>query len=63
MKQALFAAVLFMMFSCGSDPEEKAGPKDDITEETETELNKVQEDNIEMEEIDGELDSLINELE
>lgn len=61
MKQLMFLAALFLVVSCGSDSEE-ANPKDEVTEKTEKELDKVQEDNVELEEIDGELDSILNEI-
>ena len=62
MKQILFIAALFTVVSCGSDSED-IDPDAPLTNQTEEELEEVQDDNIKLETMDGELDSLLNEME
>lgn len=50
------------LVSCGSDSE-KTDSEDGIPNKTEEKLEKVQQDNITLEQMDGELDSLLNEIE
>lgn len=61
MKQLMLIAALFTVVSCGSDKEDP-DPKDAVTDKTEKKLEKVQEDNVELEQLDGELDSMLNEI-
>lgn len=62
MKYLLITALAFGFASCGTDIED-VDPEAPVTEETKEELQTVQEDNIDLEELDGQLDSLINEIE
>jgi len=64
----MFLFITGLLFSCGS-PENKtevgeddAAPKEEIKPESAEKLKKVQDLNVEIEEVDGELDSLINYL-
>lgn len=52
--------VIGITTACGSSAEED--PNKEVTAETAEKVQQVQDENIELEEIDGELDSLINLL-
>ena len=60
MKIVLALAILFGIAACGSG--EENNEKGNISSETMKELEEVQEDNVQLEEFDGQLDSLINEF-
>ena len=51
--------MLGVLASCGKSDEE-VDKQEEVSEKTMKELTKVQELNVELEQIDGELDSLIN---
>lgn len=61
MKHVLIIAALFTITSCGDS--EEVGENTPVSEETTEELNQIQDENIEIEQLDGELDSLLNEIE
>lgn len=68
MKKIMFLFVTSVLFSCGSPEKDNElssdpdAPKEEATAESKEKLKKVQDLNVEIEEIDGELDSLINAL-
>lgn len=68
MKKMIFLFTTCVLFSCGSQDEDagaidsKDAPKEEIKPESSEKLKKVQDINVEIEEVDGELDSLINSL-
>lgn len=62
MKQIFFFVLAINFVSCGTDIED-VDPEAPVTETTKEELETVQEDNITIEQLDGQLDSLINEIE
>ena len=51
----------FAVVSCGSG-EETADPTGPVLEQTEEKLEEIQEDNVDIEKLDGQLGSLINEI-
>lgn len=62
MKYILSLVLIASLVSCGTAIED-VDPDAPVTEETKEELKKIQEDNIAIEELDGQLDSLISEME
>lgn len=62
MKYILSLVLIASLVSCGTNIED-VDPDAPVTEETKEELKKIQEDNIAIEELDGQLDSLISEME
>ena len=62
MKYILTLVLVASLMSCGTDIED-VDPEAPVTEETVEELKNGQDENVEIEELDGELDSLINEIE
>lgn len=62
MKYLAMTLIVFAMVSCGSNDDE-VDPTAPVSEKTEEKLEKVQEDNIDIEKLDGQLDSLLNEIE
>lgn len=62
MKQILMLLLVVSVVSCGTNIED-VDPEAPVTEETKEELKIVQDDNVAIEELDGQLDSLINEIE
>lgn len=62
MKYILSLVLTASLASCGTDIED-VDPEAPVTEETKEELENVQNDNVDIEELDGQLDSLINEIE
>lgn len=61
MKIVLALAILLGIAACGSD--EDKNETSNVNSETMEELEEVQDDNVQLEEFDGQLDSLINEFE
>lgn len=68
MKKMIFLFMTCILFSCGSQDEgadvsdSKDAPKEEIKPESSEKLKKVQDMNVELEEVDGELDSIINSI-
>lgn len=60
MKKIRLLLVISVLISCQSCSENEDEKTTDITSETTKELEEVQETNVELETMDGELDSLIN---
>lgn len=63
MKHILIIGALLAFTSCGGDAVEEVDETSPVTEESKTELEQIQDENVEIEQLDGELDSLINEME
>ena len=61
MKLLIVLLSIFVLVSCGSEEGEKE-EKSSIDSDTMEKLETVQEDNISLEQMDGQLDSLINEI-
>ncbi len=62
MRKSIIIILLVVVSSCGSADVNEDGTPIDVTTETSEKLQEAQDVNIELEEIDGELDSLINSL-
>ena len=62
MKLLVVLALFVAMASCGSDNNDKS-ENSNIKPETMEKLETTQDDNVSLERLDGQLDSLINEIE
>jgi len=62
MQYLIMTLSTFALVSCGSG-EETADPTGSVLEQTEEKLEEIQADNVDIEKLDGQLDSLINEIE
>lgn len=62
MNKLVLIFVVGMLSACGSSSDGEEQAKESVQAETSEKLKKVQDLNVELEEIDGELDSLINIL-
>lgn len=58
----MIVLLLGIVSACGSSDVNEDGTPIDVTTETSEKVKEAQDENIELEEIDGELDSLINAL-
>lgn len=59
MKKLMIIFVVGIMVACGSSTENVDGTKKEVTPETSEKVKEAQDANVELELIDGELDSLI----
>lgn len=59
MKKLMIIFAAGILGACGSSTEEEVGEKVEVTAETTEKVEKAQDANVELELIDGELDSLI----
>lgn len=59
MKKLMIIFVVGIMVACGSSTENEEGTKKEVTPETSEKVKEAQDANVELELIDGELDSLI----
>lgn len=62
MNKLMVIFIVGIFSACSSSPEGEERAKESVKAETSEKLQKVQDANVELEEIDGELDSLINIL-
>lgn len=63
MKHLLIIGALLTFTSCGGDAAEEVDETTPVKDEAQTELKQIQDENVEIEQLDGELDSLLNEIE
>lgn len=62
MKKIMIIFAIGTLVACGSTEENEDPTKIEVKEETAEKVKKAQDANVELEEIDGELDSLINAI-
>ncbi|MES2800652.1 MAG: hypothetical protein V4638_11590 [Bacteroidota bacterium] len=62
MKKSIFILSVLFLTSCGSTDANEEGTQEKVKTETSEKLKEAQDVNTELEEIDGELDSLLNSL-
>jgi PBP1b-binding outer membrane lipoprotein LpoB len=62
MKKLMIILLLGIVTSCGSSTENEEDTEKSVTPETIEKVKKAQDENTELEAIDGELDSLINSI-
>lgn len=62
MKQLMLIIAVSMLTACGPSGEKGDDEKMEVTTETSEKIVEVQDVNTELEEIDGELDSLLNQI-
>ena len=63
MQKLMIFLIVGLMAACSSSTGENDESEKEVTPETTEKIKKVQDENIELEEIDGELDSLLTTLE
>lgn len=63
MKQLLVFFAIAFLTACGSSTEKEVDEKQEVTTETSKNIEEAQDVNIELEAIDGELDSLLTKTE
>jgi uncharacterized protein YcfL len=62
MKQLILIFAITMLTACGPSSEKTVDETLEVTSETSESIKEAQNNNSELEEIDGELDSLLNKL-
>lgn len=62
MKHLLLIFAVVFLTACGSSTEKEVDENMEVTSETSKKIEEVQEVNVELEEIDGELDSLLTKI-
>jgi uncharacterized protein YcfL len=62
MKKIMMLFSVALVTACGSPAPEDIDPTIEVTSETSEKIKQAQDENVELEEIDGELDSIIKTL-